>query len=379
MRPRSRALLLAGLLASVALACTPSASSPAPSPTPAAALATSAPAIAQVATVGSSLKPLDPPLQPPATVRIGVLGLAADAGIYIAQDRGYFREQGIELESTVFQSAQQQVPLLGTGQLDVGTGATSAALINAAAREVPIRIVADKGSTARGFGFQGVLVRKDLVDRGTFQGCQSFKGLRVAITAPGTSPEPGVDRMLRECGLTLGDVDIVYLGFPDMPPAFRSGAIDAGNVGEPLLTQAVADGSAVVYKRTDEYYPDQQIAVVLYGPQFITNRRPVAERFMLAYIKALRDHWDAFTTGRGKAEIIDILTRNTTVKDASLYERMGAVGLNPDGYVNVSTFADDAEWWSNHGQLSGNIDPRQVVDNSFVDYVIDRLGHYRQR
>lgn len=381
MHSRTPVLALAGLIAMATLACTSTASQttlPLPNlevvdpalsvPTPVAA-----------APAGRTLKPLDPPLQPPVTVRIGILGLAADAGIFIAQDRGYFREQGIELEATNFQSAQQQVPLLGTGQLDVGTGAASAALLNAAAREVPIRIVADKGSAAKGFGFQGVLVRKSLVDNGSFQGCQSFKGYRVAMTAPGTSPEPGVDRLLRECGLTLSDVQVVYLAFPDMPAAFRSGAIDAANVAEPLLSVVVNDGTAVVYKTTDEYYPDQQVAVVLYGPDFIAKQRPVAERFMLAYVKALRDHWEAFTTGRGKAEIIDILTRNTTVKDPVLYQRMGAVGINPDGYVNLNTYSDDAEWWANHGQLSATIDPRQLVDNTFVDYVIDRLGHYRQR
>ena len=85
-------------------------------------------------------RPLDPPLNPPVTVRVGVVGSTSDAGIYVGIEKGYYREQGIQIELSQFQAAQQMVPLLGTGQLDVGGGATSAGLINAVAIDVPIRI-----------------------------------------------------------------------------------------------------------------------------------------------------------------------------------------------------------------------------------------------
>ena len=43
---------------------------------------------------------------------------------------------------------------------------------------------------------------------------------------------------------------------------------------------------------------------------------------MVAYVKGLRDHWDAFSRGVDKAAIVDILTRTTVVKDPQLFERM---------------------------------------------------------
>jgi len=36
-------------------------------------------------------------------------------------------------------------------------------------------------------------------------------------------------------------------------------------------------------------------------------------------------------------------------------------------------------WWVNAGQVRTRVDPAQVVDNSFVDYAIDRLGRYTPR
>ncbi len=382
MLPGFRSLIVLPVVAFVALDCGPSAAPTiAPAAAPPATAITAPPAAqsAPAASTGPGTRPLDPPLSPPMTVRVGMLSQTSDAGIFIAEDRGYFREQGIEIESLPFQTAQQMVAPLGAGQLDIGGGATSAALLNAVARDVPIRIVADKGSTPPGFGFQGLLVRKDLLDSGVVRDCASFKDLRIAVTGPGVSQEPGIEHALHDCGLGIKDVQLVPMGFPDMPNAARNGAIDAAMMIEPLLTSAVNSGVFGIYKRTDEFYPNQQIAVILYAPHLINQQRAVGERFMLAYVKGLRDHWDAFTRGVGKAEIIDILSRYTTVKDKAVLEQLTPVGLNPDGYINMGTFADDVEWWTDHGYVQGHVDPASVVDNSFVDYAIERLGRYTPR
>src|SRR5581483_5290734 len=109
-------------------------------------------------------------------------------------------------------------------------------------------------------------------------------------------------------------------------------------------------------------------------PQFIANRRPVGQRFMVAYLKAVRDYWAAFTTGANRAEVIDILRRTTVVNDAALLDRMAPVSLNPDGYINLQAFGDDVAWWYDHGYVKTRVDPAQVVDHSFVDYARAALG-----
>jgi NitT/TauT family transport system substrate-binding protein len=372
-------------LALLVLACAPPASPP-PSPPEASAAhgpaapgpATSGPA-APSAAGPTSAPALDAPLSPPAVVQVGLVGATSDAGLYIAQEKGYFTQQGLTVEFSQFQSGEQMVPLLGSGQLDVGGGATSAALINAVARDIPIRIVADKGSLPPGFGYQAIVVRKDLVDSGAFQGCPSFKGMRVANTADSDGARPALERMLAECGLALSDIDLVIMGNPDMPAAFRNGAIEASRMLEPGLSRGLEEDLFAIYKRGDEIYPNQQIAVLLYSPNLIANHREVGQRFMVAYVQGLRDHWDAFTRGINKAEIIDILTRTTAVKSPALFEQMVPPGLNPDGYINLTTFGADVNWWADHGYVQTRIDPAQVVDHSFVDYAVGRLGKYAAR
>jgi NitT/TauT family transport system substrate-binding protein len=129
--PNASAALLPALLGLATLACTlaPGASQSGPATSPTAAVAGTAPT---PKASGGSTK-----------VALGQVGGLSDAAFFIAAEKGYFREQGIELEVSRFASAAQMVAPLGAGQLDVGGGAPSAGLLNAMAREVPLKIVAD--------------------------------------------------------------------------------------------------------------------------------------------------------------------------------------------------------------------------------------------
>src|ERR1044071_3818408 len=78
------------------------------------------------------------------TVRVGIISNATDATFFWAQERGYLREQGLDMETTPFNSANFMVAPLGADQLDVGGGAPGPGLFNAILRGVNLRIVADR-------------------------------------------------------------------------------------------------------------------------------------------------------------------------------------------------------------------------------------------
>src|SRR5690554_4216667 len=64
-------------------------------------------------------------------VSVGHLGIAPHIALYVADEQGFFAEEGIEIQYEQFNSAANMVPPLGIGQLDVGVGAVSAGLYNA--------------------------------------------------------------------------------------------------------------------------------------------------------------------------------------------------------------------------------------------------------
>src|SRR2546421_9333782 len=105
---------------------------------------------------------------------VGTTGSSSDAPFFIADKKGYFADEGLKVKIIRFDSAAKMVPSLGTGELDVGSGATSAGLYNAAKRGVDIRIVADKARAAKGYGFESILLRKDLAESGKIGSLKDF-------------------------------------------------------------------------------------------------------------------------------------------------------------------------------------------------------------
>jgi len=270
------------------------------------------------------------------------------------------------------------IPLLGTGKLDVGAGAPSVGLFNAITRDVPLKIVADKGNLAPGHGYEAMIVRKALWDKGTIRSPSDLKGQTIAIASRGIVPEVTLDTFLRTGGLTVNDVKIVTLPFPDMVTALANGAVDLANAIEPFATQAVARGVGVIWHRTDEIAPNKQVGVILYGPDF-ARKTDVARRFMLAYIKGARDYNDAFIKNQpaARADLVRILARNTPVKDLSLYDRMVMPGMDPNGKVNVKSLSTDQDWFLQYGGQKQRVDLRSAVDSSFTDWAVQKLGPYK--
>src|ERR1700676_4681566 len=85
------------------------------------------------------------------SVTVGTGGSASDAPFYIAQDRGYFKDENLDVKLLVLDSGAKVIAPLGTGELDVGSGALSVGFWNALTRGVKFRIVADRGHAEPGY------------------------------------------------------------------------------------------------------------------------------------------------------------------------------------------------------------------------------------
>jgi len=313
------------------------------------------------------------------TVKFGSLTpSASDAGWLIANAKGYFAEQHIVLETTRFSNGSELVPPLGTNQLDVGGGAPNAGLFNAVARDVPLLITADKGSTPPGYGFQAFVVRKDLVDSGKFKSPADLKGMKVTLPQRGQSGEVSLVEILKRGGLTLADVDVTVLPFPEQAAAYANKNIDAGTYIEPFITDSVSKGLVSVWQRGDEYASNQQVAVIQYAPGF-AKKTDLATRFMVAYLKGVRLYNDAFAKKDpvARSEVVDILARDTTLKDKSLYDKMGLPGLNPNGMVNVADLKRQQDYYLAAGQQKNAADLDKVVDGSYVAAALKQIGEYK--
>jgi NitT/TauT family transport system substrate-binding protein len=316
------------------------------------------------------------------TVRVGTTNSSSDAPFFIADKEGYFKQEGIEVEFTAFDSAAKMIAPLGVGQLEVGAGSPAAGFYNAAGRDVNIKIVADKGSTPPGYNYLPLMIRKDLVTSGKFKDYRDLKGLTIALPAPGTTTDSTLNESLKKGGLKWQDINPTYMGFPQHVLALQNGAIDGGVTTEPSASKAEQMGVAVRWG-DGAVYPNQQVAVVLYSQSFIKNSPDVAKKFMRAYIKGVRDYNDALKDGKlagpNAEKVIAILTEKTAIKDANVYRAITPNGVNPDGKVFESSLKKDLQFFKERKLVDEKITVDQVLDNSFVNAVVKELGPYKPK
>ena len=314
-------------------------------------------------------------------IKVGVPSVISDAPLFIAQTKGFFKDEGLEVDIIPFDSAPQMIAPLATGQLDAGGGAISAGLYNAAARGIGIKIVADRARNAPGHGVEALMVRQALIDSGKFKGLKDLRGLKVAVTGKGVNSEAVLNEALKRAGLKYTDVEIVYLGFLHHAASYKNGAIDASITAEPTVSLLVKNALAARYLGTDQLLPNHQTAVLFYGAPFIKSKPEAAKKFMRAYLRGARFYNDALKDGHlagpKAAEGISILAQSTPIKDSEIYRALTSHACDPDGRINIASISNDWRFFKETGQIDGTVLPEQLVDTSFAVQAAKELGPYR--
>jgi NitT/TauT family transport system substrate-binding protein len=314
---------------------------------------------------------------------VGTIGASSDSPFFIADKRGYFKEEGLTVKFIRFDSAAKAMAPLGTGELAAASGATSAALYNAVKRGVPLKIVADKAKNPPGYGFESLLVRKDLHDQGKIKTLADFKGRKIAISAAGNSEDFLVDYALRKAGMTIHDVEPVYLGFPQHIAAFTNGGIDVSLSVEPSISSILKAEKAVRFLGVDEFYPQFETAVIFYSEKFIKERPEDAKKFMRAYLRGARDYNDALDgdrlTAPAAADVIPILTEYSFIKNPDVYKAMRSHYVDPNGTNNVASLKDVWQFFKEAKLIDGSVTVDDVVDPSFAKWAAEQLGPYKKK
>jgi len=297
-------------------------------------------------------------------VKLGDLLAISNAAIYIAIEKGYFKEQGIRNDITTFASAAKALPALTAGEIEVSVGTASAGLFNAVAAGAPYRIVADKGQGRAGTSYVLLAVRKDLVDSGQVKSVKDLKGKKIAVFAKGIIQDYLMGKMAEEVGLTIKDFDITYLSAPNQLAAFKTKAIDAAQTVEPWGTRFEEQGVGVKFRTPDQVkgLTPVQIACIMYSGKFINERREVAQRWMNAYLKGAKLFNEK---GVKDDEIANIIGKYTKVP-ANVVKAAIPHYQAPDGRPVLESLADQITWFVANGYMKEPVPVEKVVDLSFL-------------
>lgn len=167
--------------------------------------------------------------------------------LHVAQDKGYFEEEGIEVELNAVSAGQDAVPLLSSGKGDVIIAGFSAGFFSALDTGLDLKVAGSMSVTNNEGGDPPVAleVATDLLDSGQVKSPSDLAGMKVgAAGGLGGAGAYVIDVILREHGLSITDVEIVNISNADMPAALKSGSIDAGLTSAPYteVIESAGDG-----------------------------------------------------------------------------------------------------------------------------------------
>jgi len=220
------------------------------------------------------------------TVKMGYIPSESHAPYYVAHERGYFKAQGIQTQLVRLPSGAAILTQVSTGDLQAGGGALGAAGFNAVHGKLPVAFVAPQHFS---YPEDYFVVRKAEIDAGRFKGPADLKGKPCAVNAKGVATEWMLDQMLRQGGITIGDIDLRTLSFPDMVAALDNGAIHCGIVTEPFATQAEEKGIGVRPYQGKPGIKPPPITMIFWNSDWAKKNDAVARGFMLGYLRAVRD------------------------------------------------------------------------------------------
>ena len=268
--------------------------------------------------------------KPKVTIAVGGKNLLYYLPLTIAEQRGYFKAEGLDATIVDFAGGARALQAVVGGSADVVSGAFE--------HTVNMQF---KGQAMRAFALQGlapqIVLGVNPKTMPNFKTVTDLRGKKIGVTAPGSSTNVMVNFILAKAGLKPSDVSIIGVGASQgAVAAMRAGQIDAISNLDPVITLLQRSGDLKIISDTrivaeaDKVFGGPMPAACLYAPQSFIDKHPATVQ-ALANALVRADKW---IQGAGAGEIIKAVPENYLLGDRAVYidAFMAAKGaLSPDG------------------------------------------------
>ena len=221
------------------------------------------------------------------TIAVGGKGLFYYLPLTIAERQGYFKDEGLEVEIPDFAGGAKALQALVGGSADMVSGAFEHT-INMQAKKQPITAVVLQA------GYSSIVLMLPKDKAAKYKSARDLKGLKIGVTAPGSSTNMFVNNLLAKDGLKPTDVAIVGTGAGSgAVAAMEKGEIDGMSNLDPVISQLEATGKyvAVADSRTEkgmqEIYGGDYLASCIYvNSDFIKKNPNTTQAVVNAMVRA---------------------------------------------------------------------------------------------
>jgi NitT/TauT family transport system substrate-binding protein len=253
--------------------------------------------------------------KPKTTIAVGGKNLLYYLPLTIAEQRGYFKAEGLDITIVDFAGGARALQAVVGGSADVVSGAFEHT-VN----------MQHKGQRMRAFVLQGrapqIVLGVNPKTMAGFRTVADLKGKKVGVTAPGSSTNVMVNFILAKAGLKPSDVSIIGVGAAQgAVAAMRSGQIDAISNLDPVITLLQRSGDLKIVSDTrilaesEKVFGGPMPAGCLYAPQAFLDKNPnTVQALANAIVRA-----NKWIQGAGAAEIINTVPESFLLGDRAVY------------------------------------------------------------
>ena len=302
-------------------------------------------------------------------ITVGALRFTSHAASFVAFERGYFKEEGLDVEFKFFQAAQPMAVAVASKDVDYAVTAISGGLISLAEKGAA-KVIGGALMEEAGIDGQKIIVSKAAYEAGVTSPAK-LDGKSYAVTQAGSSFHYMGSKVAAKEGIKLSFKPLQKVGA--IIGAMKSGQVDGWSI-VPHIAKPLDKGGAVhIIGNVADYIPNYQVTVVFTSADNAANKRDASQAFLRAFSKGAADFNAALvdkTAGDEAAENMVKLVHKYVYADRP-YEkaapsiRNGAMRISANAKLNMASVQDQLDWFKSEKLVKDSITIDTLVDASY--------------
>jgi len=306
----------------------------------------------------------------PLKAKVGVLRLSSSAPVFIAQDKGYFKDAGIDVELKFFDAAQPIAVATTSGDVDVGITAFTAGLYNLAGKGT-LKVIGGMSREKAGYPLIGYFASNNAYAAG-LKTPRDLAGKRVAVTQVGSSFHYSLGLLADKYGFKLSDVKVLPLqSLSNAAAALKGETVDAALLPASTARKLIDDGGAKLLGWVGDETP-WQLGAVFASPRTLANK-PLVTKLLAALARADREYHDVIlaSVNDGKAPVneatkplLEIIAKYTNLPLEQVVGNCAYV--DPEGRLDVKNVGHQIEWLQGQGFVDKGFGADAIIAGDYV-------------
>ena len=302
---------------------------------------------------------------------VGALRFTSHAGSFIAVERNYFAEAGLDVELKFFQAAQPMAVAIASGDVDYAITAVSGGLISLADKGA-IKVIGGALSEEEGIDGQKILA-SDAAFKAGLTSPAALGGKSFGMSTAGSSFHYMGSKVAAAEGVEMTFKPLQKVGA--IIGALKSGQTDAWSIVPHIAKPLAASGAVHIIGNISDYLPGYQVTTVFTSTRNAAEERQQTADFLTGFGRGVTDYnttmIDKAGGEDGVNEMVDLIHKYVYTdrpRDKAAPSIInGTMRINEGARLNMASIGDQLAWFQSEGLVDASITLDTLVDSSYVE------------